>query len=287
MVYEGQWQSVRVVVKVFPFGARNNLPQKAVSAIDRELGVLSALRHPHIVQLYGYFQEATRTGLVMEHCVDGDLGAYYPGKPLAVKLSLAAQLLAALRYLHVQRPPITHGDVKVRCVLDPLACSIDCPPNCAALQLHMQPQNVLIQHGQAKLSDFGMSAGAVLRTSTSVRTQSSIVPAGTSCYAAPEVLSGGRRALSPGSDMYSFGMLVYHLVEEEAPWSGEDPGFVFRQVTAGVLPSFDSQEWTLELRQFVAVRLSMVVPWMALCTLTHRLLHPELLLHRATGSMHF
>jgi hypothetical protein len=50
-------------------------------------------------------------------------------------------------------------------------------------------------------------------------------------------------------------MLVYHLVEEEAPWSGENNGFIFRQVTAGNLPPFESDNWKsqAQLERFVRV----------------------------------
>src|SRR3546814_1240939 len=98
-----------------------------------------------------------------------------------------------------------------------------------------------------------MSAGSVVLASASVSAQSTAAPTGTNAYAAPEVLSGGRRALSPASDMYSFGMLVYHLVEEEMPWSGEDSWFISESVKVGNKPPFESEDWTADLRAFVEV----------------------------------
>jgi serine/threonine protein kinase len=226
-IYQGTWLGVQVAVKVFNFGSNSRQLAKMQKEIDREMAALTRLRHPHIVQLYGYYQEPTKTGLVMEYCGDGDLSEYCIGRPFQEKVALAAQVLSALRYLHAQG--VAHGDVK--------------------------PQNVLIQAGVAKLADFAMSTGAVVSVSRSISSQSGAVATGTDAYSAPEVLENGRNALSPASDMYSVGMLVYHLVEEEAPWNRENNAFIVRQATAGKLPLFKSADWNRQLEDFMTVSL--------------------------------
>jgi serine/threonine-protein kinase len=115
----------------------------------------------------------------------------------------------------------------------------------------VKPQNVLMSNGRAKLADFAMSAGAVGRASMSVSLASRAAVTGTDAYAAPEVLDSGRSALSPASDVFSFGMLLYHLVEEEVPWAGEKPEFIVRQGREGRLPPFRSADWSPELQEFV------------------------------------
>lgn len=59
--------------------------------------------------------------------------------------------------------------------------------------------------------------------------------------------------LIPASNIYSFNMLAYHMVEEEIPWCGERGGFIRRKVTSGALPPFESEEWTAALQAFVKV----------------------------------
>lgn len=115
---------------------------------------------------------------------------------------------------------------------------------------------MLIQDGNAKLADFAMSTGALIRVASSHQSRS-ITIAGTDAYSAPEVTRGGRRALSPASDMYSMGMLLYHVIEEDAPWAGESNTFIVRQIEAGELPRFESSDWTTELQAFVQVKVAM------------------------------
>lgn len=225
-VYRGRWQGVDVAVKVFGFGSGTKSLAKLRREIDREVGALSTLRHPHIVQLYGYFEEERRTGIVMEYCADGDLGDWCIEKSLHAKLVAATEVALALAFLHSRSPAaVVHGDVK--------------------------PQNVLMSNGRAKLADFAMSAGAVGRASMSVSLASRAAVTGTDAYSSPEVVERGRSALSPASDVFSLGMLLYHVVEEEVPWAGERPDFVVRQVREGQLPPFRSEDWSPELQELV------------------------------------
>src|SRR5690606_17636105 len=102
-VYQGTWLGVHVAIKIFNFGSNSRQLARKKKEIDREMAALTQLHHPHIVQLYGYYQEPTRTGMVMEYCGDGDLSEYCIDKPLQEKLALAVQVLSALRYLHTQQ----------------------------------------------------------------------------------------------------------------------------------------------------------------------------------------
>ena len=77
---------------------------------------------------------------------------------------------------------------------------------------------------------------------------------GTYAYTAPEVLARGRRALSSRSDMYSMGMLLFHVVEELPPWRGEDYNFIKEEVTRGELPERQSEEWPESVVQLFTVR---------------------------------
>ena len=108
-VYLGSWCQITVAIKVFGFGDKNKRVQRE---LDREIGALSTLRHPNIVQLFGYFQDATRTGLVLEYCNNDDLDSYCVDKSLSEKLELTKQVLLALAYLHSRSPLVIHGDVK-------------------------------------------------------------------------------------------------------------------------------------------------------------------------------
>ena len=115
--------------------------------------------------------------------------------------------------------------------------------------LVLQPQNVLVNQGKAKLADFAMSSGVVVRASMKITAST----AGTDAYSAPEVVADGRASLSAASDMYSFGMLMYHMIEEEIPWSGESSTFIARKVQNGERPRFLASDWTPELMELTTV----------------------------------
>ena len=110
-----------------------------------------------------------------------------------------------------------------------------------------------MNQGKAKLADFAMSSGVVVRASMAVTTRSSAATTGTDAYSAPEVISDGRAFLSSASDMYSFGMLMYHMIEEEIPWSGESSAFIARKVQSGGRPPFVAEQWTPELMELTTV----------------------------------
>ena len=93
----------------------------------------------------------------------------------------------------------------------------------------------------------------MVRTSTAITARSSAASTGTDAYSAPEVVTYGRTSLSAASDMFSFGMLLYHVIEEEIPWSGESSAFIVRQVKEGFRPPFVAAEWTPELMELTTV----------------------------------
>jgi serine/threonine-protein kinase len=105
-----------------------------------------------------------------------------------VATNLTIQILRALGYAH--RRGIVHRDVK--------------------------PQNVILDHeGQAKVADFGIAhAGGSEMTETGT-----IV--GTVQYISPEQAQG--LPVSPRSDLYSAGIVLYELLTGRVPFDAESP----------------------------------------------------------------
>ena len=102
-------------------------------------------------------------------------------------LDLYQQVLAGIEYLHSLG--MAHGDIK--------------------------PQNILVSNDQVKLTDFGSS---VLPEEIYARSRHN---GGTVLYSAPEVAGTmgygkGSRAFFP-ADVYSLGVLLYHLVTSRLP----------------------------------------------------------------------
>ena len=117
-----------------------NEQRAAVSSIRREIHVLSAFRHPHIIRLLGY--TSTSAGVTQELCLVYELGSASLDKMLTdgekaqdlsckVRVRIAADISRALNYLHCHDPrgPAFHRDVKSANIVLDLALSpklIDC-----------------------------------------------------------------------------------------------------------------------------------------------------------------
>jgi serine/threonine protein kinase/tetratricopeptide (TPR) repeat protein len=158
--------------------------------VDRLLGearTLAQVRHPNVVTVHGADVRDRRAGLWME-LVDGQTLEAWLGTHGAMgageATAIGIDLCRALAAVHGQE--LVHGDVKA--------------------------QNVMREKGgRIVLMDFG--AG---------RAQGADAAgvAGTPMYLAPEVLAGAPP--TPESDLYSLGILLFHLLTRKFPYSALD-----------------------------------------------------------------
>ena len=155
---------------------------------EAEAMAMARLQHPNVLQVFGHGVEDGVAYLVLEYAEGGtlvDLMAEGPLDPAAA-VPLARAVLEALARAH--EVGVLHRDVK--------------------------PENVLLDAaGTPKLADFGLSAHGA----RSFQTRSGII-LGTPEYMAPEVLCGRRP--TPGSDLYSWGCLLFALLEGHPPHTG-------------------------------------------------------------------
>jgi serine/threonine-protein kinase len=160
---------------------------RPVERLLAEARTLARVRHPNVVTVYGADVRDGAAGLWME-LVDGQtLDVWLRSHGVMGSGEAAAagiDLCRALAAVHAAR--LVHGDVKA--------------------------QNVMREHGgRIVLMDFGAGraqggdAGGV---------------AGTPMYLAPEVLAGEPPTIQ--SDLYSLGVLLFHLLTAAYPYSGAD-----------------------------------------------------------------
>ena len=161
-----------------------------VTPVDRLLGearTLAQVDHPNVVTVHGADVRDGRAGLWME-LVDGQtleawLGAHGPMGFREV-VSIGMDLCGALAAVH--RKGLVHGDVKA--------------------------QNVMRETGgRIVLMDFGAGRAQGVEA---------VGVAGTPMYLAPEVLAGAPP--TPQSDLYSLGVLLFHLLTNSFPYSAAD-----------------------------------------------------------------
>jgi serine/threonine protein kinase len=159
-------------------------------AFHREASILATLRHQALPKVIDHFTEGDGQFLVMEYIRGEDLSMIMRinGGPIPPvdALAWADQALAALEYLHSQRPPVIHRDIK--------------------------PQNLkLNERGEVILLDFGLAKEAALDTTRPPRS----VRGYTLNYAPLEQIQG--TGTDPRSDIYSLAATFYHLMTGVVP----------------------------------------------------------------------
>ena len=159
-----------------------------VAQLQQEARALAAINNPHIVQIYSYGEENGQPYIVME-LVDGGRLDHMQEKKKQLDetfvLRMATQIIRGLQAANAAG--MTHGDIK--------------------------PANILFDRaGNAKVADFGLARFK------GQKPQPGEVW-GTPYYVAPEVVKG--QAPNAGSDIYSLGGTLYHVLTGEPPFNCE------------------------------------------------------------------
>ncbi|MFC7546936.1 protein kinase [Plantactinospora sp. GCM10030261] len=164
----------------------------------REAKVLAMFKHPNVVSVFDVGWHEGGIFVVMEHVAGPDLGEilYAAGERLPVDqvLRYAVPLSDALAHLHGHQPQVIHRDLK--------------------------PQNIIVDDdGTVKICDFGL---AVAPDAMQTRYTQPGTRMGTPAYMSPEQCLG--LDPGPGSDLYSFGAVLYTLLTNGPPF-GIDGAF--------------------------------------------------------------
>ncbi len=162
-----------------------------VQRFRKEARLVAQLSHPNIVTVIDRGDDGGRQFIVFEYVEGENLKEVVTREgplPLRRVLELALQIGRGLAFAHSQG--LVHRDVK--------------------------PQNVLMNgDDQAKVTDFGIARSIDVDVGV---TQTGTV-LGTSAYIAPEQASGGD--ITPQTDVYSLGVVLYELLTGEVPFPGE------------------------------------------------------------------
>ena len=185
---QGEGES-RAAIKLLNLALQGPLGQ---ARFRREGAILARLSHPGIARLLETgVTPAGQPYLVLEYVEGTRIDTFARERALSTpeRVALVLQILAAVEHAHASQ--IVHRDIK--------------------------PSNILVtEDGQAKLLDFGIakmlspdgSLGSAPLTAGSARV---LTPE----YAAPEQASGA--PVSPATDIYSLGVLLYLLLSGRHP----------------------------------------------------------------------
>ena len=178
-----------VAIKVLPSHyARDS---HFVHRFKREAQIIAKLEHRNIIPVYDFGEQDGTTYLVMRYLQAGTIKDILAQGSLALAdvAKLLRDVASALDYAHSQG--IIHRDIK--------------------------PSNILVdKQGNAYLTDFG-TAKVVEATSDFTGSMS----LGTPAYMAPEQTLG--KLVSPQTDVYSLGAMLYEMVTGKPPFESNTP----------------------------------------------------------------
>lgn len=173
---------------------------EVTDSYNREVILLSKLKHSNLPRVYDHFTDAKHWYIVMDY-IKGETLEEHVQKTSGVlslkkTLEIAIELCGILHYLHTRKPPIIFRDVK--------------------------PANIMRKrNGRLYLIDFGIArrftAGQVKDTG----------PLGSPGYAAPEQY-GSRASTTTRTDIYGLAVTIQTLL------TGEDPALLARGITAAL-----------------------------------------------------
>ncbi|NXG52018.1 M3K21 kinase, partial [Psilopogon haemacephalus] len=207
-VYRATWQGREVAVKAARQDPDEDITATAES-VRQEAKLFSMLRHPNIIALHGVCLREPNLCLVMEFARGGSLnralaaaapgvGAARGGRriPPHILVNWAVQIARGMLYLHDEAiVSILHRDLKSSNIL---------------LLEKMEHDDIC--NKTLKITDFGLAREWHRTTKMSA--------AGTYAWMAPEVIKSSM--FSKGSDIWSYGVLLWELLTGEVPYRGID-----------------------------------------------------------------
>jgi eukaryotic-like serine/threonine-protein kinase len=169
----------------------------------REAEAVAGLHHPNIVELYDAGEVEGRPYFTMQLVEGGNLAQKLAAAPLSPRS--AAELIAAV------------------------ADAIEVAHQAGIIHRDLKPANVLLAAGGTpKVTDFGLARRLEDRDGQTL----SGAALGTPSYMAPEQARGDKGAISPATDVYSLGAILYEMLTGRPPFRAESASATLQQVIA-------------------------------------------------------
>ncbi|MFC6019148.1 serine/threonine-protein kinase [Plantactinospora solaniradicis] len=186
-----------------------------ITRFRTEARMLAALRHPGIVAVYDYGEDAVVDGRRVDYLVM----EYIEGVPLSKRIRAAGRL----------------GVAETISVLAQAAQALHVAHNANIVHRDVKPSNLLVQpDGSVVLVDFGVARAGNVTSITGTN-----VVLGTVQYMAPEQIAG--RPVSAATDVYALGAVAYSCLTGRPPFPGTNPLHVVTQHLQDAPPALPAE----------------------------------------------
>ncbi len=185
--------------------------QDTLARFLKEYQIAGLIKSPHVAKIFNYGFSDTSAYILMEYLPGGDVRDYFTTRMVDQGriLGIFRQVLMALGDIHAAG--VVHRDLK--------------------------PHNIMFRNdGSVALVDFGI---AKILGEPGMTQHGTLL--GTPMYMSPEAITGG--VVSPRSDLYSAGVMLYQMLAKTAPFQGSSAQEILHQhVNAPVPPLPRSQD---------------------------------------------
>lgn len=163
------------------------------------------ITHPGLVKIHQFGEHEGKPFCVMDFICGSTLASKYRGMCLLDKIYVVKEAALALEY--VAKFKLTHGQINLA--------------------------NIFIREADSSvvLTGFGFDPATI-----SLSDRWSAIPASAAAFMSLEQLEGNE--LTPGSDIYSLGIVLYTLLEGEEPYQANSIEELRDRVAAGRVPEF-------------------------------------------------
>ena len=177
---------------------------RILDQFKREVEIMYMLDHPHLVKLFGHFEDEKFFYLILELVEGGNLFQKLSREKILTERNAAQvfrEIILAVEYLHTRSPVIIHRDIK--------------------------PENIMIDKtGRVKLTDFGW-ANFVNRTSERM------TACGTLEYLPPEMVD--EKGHDTCADIWCLGILLYEMLTGSTPFKASGKEKTMKNITTSCI----------------------------------------------------
>lgn len=179
-----------------------------VHRLHAEAKAAASLDHPHILPIYEVGAHEGQPYFSMKLITGGTLQFRMAEYQQDVRKAVALLIKVARAMQHAHSQGILHRDLK--------------------------PGNILLDaDGEPLIADFGLARKIGIDSGLTVTGQLM----GTPLYMSPEQARGGSKELTPATDIYSLGTMLYELIEGRRPFQSDDWIELIRQVAEKPAPA--------------------------------------------------